>query len=89
MTTATIIPRMGRKRRPPPKGTRTLRQRFCRRLHELAGDMPSTEIAEKCGVSTATVTRWFSGQVVPDWKYWPPLAEAFGLDDYRELLPPE
>lgn len=87
MTPATsIIPRMGRKRRPPPRG-RTLRIRFARNLHRLAGDKTNREIAVRCGVSAMTVGRWFTAEDVPEMDLWPTLAKCLGcriVDFFQE-----
>lgn len=84
--TATTMPRMGRKRRPAPRGTRTLRQRFARRLHELAGDRSNKEIAEACRVSPMAVSKWFAGLDAPSFDVLIPLAKCLGVT-VRDLFP--
>lgn len=78
---------VGRKRTRPSFKPDTLRHRFSHRLHDLAGDMTFDQIANAVGVSKITVSKWFSGDNLPDLEYWPKLAKALGLKDYRDLLP--
>jgi transcriptional regulator with XRE-family HTH domain len=79
---------VGRKRVAPEGRPTTLREKLAARLRKLAGDRPAHEIAEKVGVSVNTVLKWLKAENSPDLEYWPKLAAALGLDDYRDLLPP-
>lgn len=88
MTTATAtMGRVGRKRIPPAGRPKTLREKLAARLRKLAGTRPAHEIAAKVGVSVNTVLKWLKAENTPDLEYWPDLAAALGLDDYRDLLP--
>jgi transcriptional regulator with XRE-family HTH domain len=78
---------VGRKRRDPPGKPKTLREKLAARLRTLAKDRPAHEIADKVGVSVNTVLKWLRAENSPDLEYWPKLADALGLKDYRELLP--
>ena len=80
---------VGRKRQRPDIKQDTVRHKFAHRLHDLAGGRTYAQIAEVCGTSTETVSKWFAGENLPDLDYWPKLAKALGLKDYRELLPPK
>jgi transcriptional regulator with XRE-family HTH domain len=79
---------VGRKRSLPKFKPNTVRRRFAFRLHELADSVTYEQIAASVGVSKITVAKWFAGKNTPDLEYWPALAKAFGLKDYRDLLPP-
>lgn len=79
---------VGRKRIRPSFKPNTVRRKFAHRLHDLADGLTYADIAKVCGTSTETVSKWFAGENLPDLEYWPKLAKALGLSDYRELLPP-
>lgn len=91
MTEATILaPRriaVGRKRKPPPRG-RTARIKFARRLHALAeaADKSNKEIAEACGVSHVSVSRWMAAVDSPTFDNMVSLASVFGVH-VRDLFP--
>lgn len=73
---------VGRKRRPPKKNPRTMRQRFAARLHALAdahGQKSNRDIATDCGVTDMTVSRWFAGTDVPEMDTYPRLARSLGV----------
>lgn len=77
---------MGRKKVRPEFKRDTPRHKFVHRLHDLAGERTFEEIANAVGVSKVTVSKWFSGDNLPDLDYWPKLAKALGLSDIRDLL---
>lgn len=76
---------VGRKRRPPKKNPRTMRERFAANLHRLAKDSTNAEIALACGVSRSSVSHWFSGIDMPDIDVWPALAKCLGVT-VQELI---
>lgn len=79
---------VGRKRTRPKFKPDTVRKKLCLRLHELAGDLTNAEIAERLGLTTDAVSKWFQGDTSPDMDLLPKLAAMLGFDDYRKLLPP-
>lgn len=79
---------VGRNRSLPKFKANTPRRKFAHRLHQLAGKRTLAQIAEDVGVEAVTVSKWFSGDNLPDLDYWPKLATALGLSDWRDLLPP-
>lgn len=80
---------VGRKRTRPTFKPTTIRRKFCLRLHDLAdlSGVSSDDIAQSCKTSKANVSRWFSGESMPDIEMWPALAKSLGLADIRDLLP--
>jgi transcriptional regulator with XRE-family HTH domain len=86
--TAKIGGSMGRPRTRPTFKRDTPRRKFVHRLHDVVGRRTFQEIADVVGVSRITVSKWFSGDNLPDLDYWPKLAKALGLKDWRDLLPP-
>lgn len=84
---ARLMRTVGRKRVAPKGRPKTLRQKLAARLRDLAGERPAHEIAASVGVSTNTVLKWLKAENSPDLEYWPDLAAALGLKDYRDLLP--
>jgi len=83
---ASTMVRMGRKRRPPPKG-RNFKARFAQHLHTLARDKTNTEIGDALGIGQAAVSAWFRGDAFPEVDKWPALAKLMGVKIY-DLLPP-
>ncbi len=78
---------MGRKRTRPTFKRDTPRHKFVHHLHDLAGTRTFQEIADAVGVAKITVAKWFNGDNLPDLDYWPDLAKAMGLKNWRDLLP--
>lgn len=81
---------VGRKRVRPQFKKPTPRQKLALHLYDLAekSGLTNAEIAKKVGCSAVAPAKWFSGENAPDVDYWPALAKALGLHDWRELLPP-
>lgn len=79
---------MGKVRHVPTGKPRTPRERFAARLRELVGNRPASFLADAIGVKPDTVLKWLRGDNTPDLDYWPDIAKALGLKDWRELLPP-
>jgi transcriptional regulator with XRE-family HTH domain len=80
--------KVGKTRHVPTGKPKTPRERFAARLRELLGDRPASFLADAVGVKPDAVLKWLRGANTPDLDYWPKLAKAFGLDDWRDLLPP-
>lgn len=85
---STLVGSMGRPRTRPKFKRDTPRRKFVHHLHDVVGRRTFQEIADVVGVSRITVSKWFSGDNLPDLNYWPKLAKALGLKDWRDLLPP-
>ncbi len=79
---------MGKVRHVPTGKPKSPREKFAARLRELLGDRPASFLADAVGVKPDAVLKWLRGANTPDLDYWPKLAKAFGLNDWRDLLPP-
>lgn len=62
--------------------------KFAQNLHRLAKDVTYQEIADACGVTHQAVGKWFRGDDVPAFDFWPALAKCLGVT-IHDLLPPK
>lgn len=90
MTDATIIPRMGRKRRPQTKAiASTTAGKFGARLAYLADSrgITAVELGKKIGKTPEMVRKYYAGKSVPHINDWPRIARALSLRHPRQLFP--
>lgn len=76
---------VGRKRLPLKGKGKTPREIFARRLNQLWGDRTAAELADRCGVSPETASKWLQGATIPELDSWPTLARALGITS-KELV---
>lgn len=86
-TTASTIPRMGKKRKVIRRRPVTPREQFAARLRELAGDRTTVELAIAWGCSTDAAGKYLLGKRMPDFDDLPKIAAGLGLTRWQELIP--
>jgi transcriptional regulator with XRE-family HTH domain len=69
---------------------KTFRGRFAAHLMALmeSAGKTNTDIANATGLGEPAVRRWLRGEGVPELSVLESIADALGVADYRELLPP-